>query len=73
MVLSTSWTKTLLVTGRCLKTKISNKALKITCNGGEIKQVTWVTIGNNLNLTDRIDELCMKVAQRIVLVKKDKA
>ena len=40
MLLNTSKTKTLLVTGKRLEKKISNKALKIACNGSEIEQVT---------------------------------
>ena len=40
MVLNTSQTKTLLVTGKHLEKKISNKTLKIACNGSEIEQVT---------------------------------
>ena len=37
MVLNTSKTKTLLVTGKRLEKKISNRALKIACNGSEIE------------------------------------
>ena len=74
MVLNTSKTKTLLVTGRCLEKKISYKALKIACNGWEIEQVTsqkllGVTLGSNLNFTEHIDDLCKKVAQSIAVLK----
>ena len=37
MVLNTSKTKTLLLTGKRLEKKISNKALKIACNGSKIE------------------------------------
>ena len=40
MVLNTSKTKTLLITGKGLEKKISNKTLKIACNGSEVEQVT---------------------------------
>ena len=75
MVLNTSKTKILLVTEKHLEKKISNKALKITCNGSEIEQVTsqkllGVTLDNHLNFTEHIDDLCKEVAQRIAVLKK---
>ena len=53
------------------------KALKIACNGGEIEEVTsqkllGVTLDNYLNFTERIDDLCKTVAQRIAVLKKNK-
>ena len=77
MVLNTSKTKTLLATGKRLKKKVPDKALKIACNGSEIEQVTsqkllGVTLDSHLNFTEHIDDLCKKVAQRIAVLKKIK-
>ena len=77
MVLSTSKTKTLLITGKRLEQKISNKALKIAYNGSEIEQVTsqkllGVTLDSYLNFNEHIDDLWKKVAQAIAVLKKIK-
>ena len=75
MVLNTSETKTVLVTGKHLEKKISNKALKIACNDSKSEQVTsqkllGATLDSHLNFTEHIDDLCKKVAQRIAVLKK---
>ena len=77
MVLNTSKTKTLLVTGKRLEKKISNRALKIACNGSEIEQVTsqkllGVTLDSHLNFNEHVNNLCKTVAQRIAVLKKIK-
>ena len=77
MVLSTSKTKTLLITGKRLEQKISNKALKIAYNGSEIEQVTsqkllGVLLDSHLNFNEHIDDLWKKVAQAIAVLKKIK-
>ena len=77
MVLNTSKTKTLLVTGQRLEKKISIRALKIACNGSEIEQVTsqkllGVTLDSHLNFNEHVNNLCKKVAQRIAVLKKIK-
>ena len=77
MVLSTSKIKTLLITGKRLEQKISNKALKIAYNGSEIEQVTsqkllGVLLDSHLNFNEHIDDLWRKVAQAIAVLKKIK-
>ena len=80
MVLNASKTKSLLVTGKRLERKapdISDKDLKISCNDTEIEQVTsqkllGVKIDSHLNFTEYIDDLCIKVSQRIAVLKKIK-
>ena len=59
IVLNTSKTKTLLVTGKRLERKISNKALKIACNGNEIEQVTSQKL--DLTFKQHVSSICKKV------------
>ena len=76
MVLNASKTKSLLVTGKRLEKKAPDKDLKISCNDTEIEQVIsqkllGVKLDSHLNFTEHID-LCKKVSQRIVILKKIK-
>ena len=76
MVLNASKTKSLLVTGKRLEKKAPDKDLKISCNDTKIEQVTsqkllGVKLDSHLNFTEHID-LCKKVSQRIVILKKIK-
>ena len=69
--------KSLLVTGKRLEEKALDTALKISCNGSEIKQVNsqkllGVKLDSHLNFTEHIDDICKKVSQRIAVLKKIK-
>ena len=65
MVLNTSKTKTLLVTGKRLEKKIPETRLSIL-------HLLGVTLDSHLNFTEHIDDFCKKVAQRIAVLKKIK-
>lgn len=69
MVLNTSKTKSLLVTGKRLEKKALDTALKISCNSSEIEQVNsqkllGVKLDSHLNFTEHIDDICKKVSRR---------
>ena len=69
MVLNTSKTKSLLVTGKRLEKKALDTALKISCNSSEIEQVNsqkllGVKLNSHLNFTEHIDDICKKVSRR---------
>lgn len=69
MILNTSKTKSLLVTGKRLEKKALDTALKISCNSSEIEQVNsqkllGVKLDSHLNFTEHIDDICKKVSRR---------
>ena len=69
MVLNTSKTKSLLVTGKRLEKKALDTALKISCNSSEIEQVNsqkllGVKLDSHLNFTEHIDDICKEVSRR---------
>ena len=69
--------KSLLVTGKWLEKKAPDTNLKLSCSGSEIEQITsqkllGVKLDKHLSFTEHIDDICKKVSQRIVVLKKIK-
>ena len=75
MVLSDTKTKSMLVTGKRLESKLDTSSLNLQLNGTELEQVKCqkllgVTIDNKLSFDDHVDQLCKKLSQKIAILRK---
>ena len=77
MVLNASKTKTLLVTGKRLKSELLRKDIKVSINSSDIEKVSChkllgVKLDKHLNFNEHVDDLCKKLFQRIGVIRKIK-
>ena len=75
MILNESKTKVMLVTGRRLASKLTDKDMVIKVNDTNLEQVEsfslrGLTIDSNLNFNHHVENLCIKLAQRIGILRK---
>ncbi|PFX18378.1 putative RNA-directed DNA polymerase from transposon BS [Stylophora pistillata] len=75
MVLNAGKTKSILVTGKRLKSRVADPSLKLQANGTAIEQVIHqkllgVTIDQELTFKEHVDKLCKKLSKKIGLLKK---
>ena len=77
MILNTPKTKSLIVTEKGLKNKLSDGTLNINVNGGVIEQVCvhkllGLKFDEQLSFNEHIEDLCRKLSQRIGVLNKIK-
>ena len=77
MILNASKTKTMLVTGKRLASKLTNVKLNIQVNGDKVEEVCvqkllGLHIDKELNFTEHVDIICKKMGQRIGVLNKVK-
>ena len=71
MTLNASKTKTMLVTGKRLASKLTNAKLNIQVNADIVEEVCvqkllGLHIDKELNFTEHVDVICKKMGQRII-------
>ena len=77
MILNASKTKTMLVTGKRLASKLTNVKLNIQVNGHKVEdlclqKLLGLHIDKELNFTEHVDVMCKKMGQRIGILNKIK-
>ena len=75
MVLNTDKTKSILVSGKRLRSRLDNSTLDLQLNGTTIGQVTsqkllGVTLDEELSFREHVEKLCKKLSQKIGLLNK---
>ena len=75
MVTNAAKTKCLLVTGKCIPCKLDNCSLElklVNCDieQGDSQKLLGVTIDKHLSFDVHVEELCVKLSQRIAILRK---
>ena len=74
MILNESKINVILVTGRRLASKLTDKDMVIKINDTNLEQVQsfslGLTIDSNLNFSHRVENLCTKLSRRIGILRK---
>lgn len=78
MILNASKTQSMLVTGKCLPSQLTDCKLDIRVNGSQIEQIhtkklLGIIIDDQLTFDDHVDYLCKKLARRIGVLRKIRA